>query len=117
MLVVGLALMAGIGSFVFRRSGTAGMAPGRIKTMSSKPEDHTPPVAKSDEEWKRELTPEQYHVTREKGTERAFTGPYWNNKAEGRYKCVCCGTPLFDSSTKFDSGTGWPSFWEPVDRK
>jgi peptide-methionine (R)-S-oxide reductase len=72
-------------------------------------------VRKTEEEWRRELTPEQYRVTREKGTERAFTGEYWDSKAEGVYRCVGCGTPLFDSRTKFDSGTGWPSFYEPMD--
>jgi peptide-methionine (R)-S-oxide reductase len=71
-------------------------------------------VAKSDAEWRRELTSEQYHVTREHGTERAFTGPYWDEKARGSYACVCCGAELFHSATKFDSGTGWPSFFAPV---
>src|SRR6516164_9013450 len=71
-------------------------------------------IDKSDEEWRERLTPEQYQVTRQKGTERAFTGAYWNSKANGVYRCVSCGEPLFDSRTKFDSGTGWPSFWEPI---
>lgn len=71
-------------------------------------------ITKSKEEWQCLLSPEQYHVTREHGTERAFTGPYWDNKKEGLYSCVCCQTPLFKSSTKYDSGTGWPSFFAPV---
>ena len=72
-------------------------------------------VVKTDREWKEQLTPEQYHVAREKGTERAFTGQLWDNKAEGVYRCVACGTPLFSSETKYDSGSGWPSFYAPVD--
>ena len=72
-------------------------------------------VTKSDAEWKSALTPEQFRVTRKKGTERAFTGQYWNNHGEGTYRCVCCGTPLFASDAKFESGTGWPSFTRPVD--
>jgi len=72
-------------------------------------------VEKPDAEWQRRLTPEQYRVTRRKGTERAFTGAYHDCKDAGVYRCVCCGNELFDSDTKFDSGTGWPSFYEPVD--
>ena len=70
-------------------------------------------VEKSEEEWKRELTPDQYQVCRNKGTERPFTGKYYNTKTPGTYKCVACGNELFDSETKFDSGTGWPSFYQP----
>lgn len=71
-------------------------------------------IQKSNDEWKQQLTDEQYHVTREKGTERAFTGEYWDNHEKGVYRCVCCGNELFDSETKFESGTGWPSFSAPV---
>ncbi len=71
-------------------------------------------MIKSDEDWKRTLTPEQYHITREKGTERPFSGEYHNSKEKGIYRCVCCGAELFSSETKFESGTGWPSFWAPI---
>lgn len=71
-------------------------------------------VEKTEEEWRQLLTPEQFHVTRRKGTERAFTGEYHDFKGKGVYKCICCGTELFSSETKYDSGTGWPSFWQPI---
>ena len=74
----------------------------------------TDKVIKTDEEWQKQLSPEQYQVTRKSGTEPAFTGKYWKTKSPGTYVCACCGEPLFSSETKFESGTGWPSFWQPV---
>jgi len=71
-------------------------------------------IQKTDEEWRAQLTPEQFQVARKKGTEPAFTGEHWDNHEKGMYRCVCCGTELFDADTKFDSGTGWPSFYAPV---
>lgn len=71
-------------------------------------------VVHSEEEWQDRLSPEQYRICREKGTERAFTGEYYNNQQTGEYRCICCGTPLFASEQKYDSGSGWPSFWQPV---
>lgn len=71
-------------------------------------------VIKSDDQWRQELTPEQFAVCRKRGTERAFSGEYYDCKEEGTYQCVCCGNDLFSSETKYDSGTGWPSFWAPV---
>ncbi|MEB3176972.1 MAG: peptide-methionine (R)-S-oxide reductase MsrB [Synechococcus sp.] len=73
-------------------------------------------LERSDAEWQAQLSPEQFQITRKGGTERAFTGAYWNHKGTGTYQCVCCGAELFSSATKFDSGTGWPSFWEGVNR-
>ncbi len=93
--------------------GTAVAAP-RLDRKLVPAGERVKPVHKTDAEWKKELTPEQYDVLRQKGTERAFTGKYWNNHADGQYLCAACGLELFDSKTKFESGTGWPSFWAPV---
>jgi len=71
-------------------------------------------IQKSEEEWKQQLTPEQFHVTRQHGTEAAFSGAYYNHKGQGTYHCICCKTPVFQSDDKFDSGTGWPSFTQPA---
>ena len=74
-------------------------------------------IKKQDSEWKKQLSPEEYYITREKGTEQPFAGKYWNSKEKGIYACVCCGNELFSSETKFDSGTGWPSFYVPVNKE
>lgn len=78
-------------------------------------DDKTEKISKSEEQWRKELTPEQYHILREKGTERAFTGEYAHTKNPGVYRCAACGQELFDSDTKYDSGSGWPSFYKPMD--
>ncbi len=75
----------------------------------------TEKITRSEDDWRARLTPEQYRIAREKGTERAFTGAYWDTKTPGTYRCVCCGQPLFSSETKYESGTGWPSFFAPID--
>lgn len=96
-----------------QKSSVDGAAPGS-EPMSSGSSDK---IVKSEEQWKKELTPEQYRVMREKGTERAFTGKYWDTKTPGVYKCAACGAVLFESATKFDAGCGWPSFYQAIDDK
>ncbi|WP_337173893.1 peptide-methionine (R)-S-oxide reductase MsrB [Paludisphaera sp.] len=87
------------------------------KDMPTPDETPTADIPRTEEEWRKKLTPEQYRILREKGTERAFTGKYWNHREDGVYRCGGCGTPLFDSSSKFDSDCGWPSFDKPVGDK
>ncbi len=102
------------------RPSTAKEKPGE-PAASAKAKNDTkrwePEVKKTDHEWRKLLTPQQYYVTRQKGTERAFTGEYWNCKKDGVYRCVCCGEALFESDSKFDSGCGWPSFYKPLEEK
>ena len=87
-----------------------------MSIFSPKPHDDTPRnVTKTDAEWRAQLDPMQYQVARHAATERAFSGKYWDHFADGRYNCVGCGTPLFESATKFDAGCGWPSYWQPID--
>ncbi|HXG95395.1 MAG TPA: peptide-methionine (R)-S-oxide reductase MsrB [Blastocatellia bacterium] len=97
---------------VYSSSGCRSLAHSSQRLKGSKMADK---VIKSEEEWRAELTPEQYEVMRRKGTERAFTGAYWNAHEKGKYLCAACGNELFNSDTKFDSGTGWPSFYAPID--
>lgn len=116
ILVVLLAAVAvAMGVFVFRYPTGLPMSPPAIPEREGKPFDGKK-VVKTDEEWKAILTPEQYRIARGHGTERACSGAFWNSKDDGVYECVCCGQPLFDSGTKFDSGTGWPSFTEAVEQ-
>jgi len=84
-------------------------------TQDTDQKTERPKLEKTDAEWRAQLTPEQFRVVRQHGTERAFTGAYWDHHDNGVYSCVCCGTPLFDSASKYDSGTGWPSFSQPVE--
>ena len=112
-------LMAGLLLITCRAqdSGTAAVEIERLAQADLSIPDDIVSVVKTPEEWKQLLSDQEYYVLREKGTERSFTGPYWNNKEEGIYVCRACALPLFDASTKFISGTGWPSFWKPLAKK
>jgi peptide-methionine (R)-S-oxide reductase len=111
-LLAAAAVAAGV--FVFMLPTGLPFGPPPVPEREGKPFDGRK-VAKTDDEWKAVLTPEQYRVTRDRGTERACSGAFWTAKGDGVYECVCCGQPLFDALAKFDSGTGWPSFSESVE--
>ena len=123
LLVAGVAALAAHASGAGRAAAPAksGSAPAglrvRLYAVDRKGYVMVDKVVKREEEWKKLLTPQQFEVARRSGTERAFTGIYWDHHERGTYRCVCCGTDLFASDTKFDSGTGWPSFWKPIARE
>ena len=121
LLLIGLVALLTSGAFLLRAGGGADKRPGpaagstiRLYSEDAKGYVSLPAVVKTAAEWKEQLTPLQFQVAREAGTERAFTGELWNNHRHGLYRCVACGTDLFRSDTKFESGTGWPSFWKPI---
>ncbi|KAL3849350.1 hypothetical protein ACJIZ3_011232 [Penstemon smallii] len=99
------------GSFSVSAMGSSSSSQKQDSTQGAGNTDYS---SMSDDEWRKRLTDNQFYITRKKGTERAFTGEYWNTKTPGTYHCICCDTPLFESSTKFDSGTGWPSYYQPI---
>lgn len=114
VLTFSLAFDAGCGNVRSQAEDKGATAKIKLYSVAQKGFIMSEKVHKTESEWKEQLTSEQYEVTRKKGTERAFTGEYWNNHDKGIYQCVCCGNDLFSSDTKFESGTGWPSFSKPV---
>jgi len=119
-LMAAAGLIVAAGGLPARRARAATSAPDDVSIEEFAPSGQSigtrlvPRIIKSDAEWRRQLSGEAFIVTRQAGTERAFTGAYWNLRAAGLYRCICCDTALFDAATKFESGTGWPSFWQPI---
>ena len=112
LLSISLILVA---AFAFQSCANAQDGKKAMSKKENEKKDY--PVSKSEQDWKKELTDEEYKILREKGTERAFTGKYYDHKEDGIYVCAACGNPMFDSETKFESGTGWPSFYAPLSKK